>query len=256
MIKLLLLLLIVVLVGCTNGCNNDATDNAPKKMMDMKAFEEDLIVPSGLWKAMEAIYRPLALDAEGQSVKAEEEGKEGKEGEKPKQKEAEKDKDKEDLLKKRPPLDPISIHVYLVEKTPGVLGGQNYDLKYPIGGGVLDYRYFVPETRNGTFYVKVIYDKEMDPKETRIYYLSNAKIREMDDKPIGNGCSRYFDITDYWKKSMNNEGLELNTVGNRHISVTAGVLFFVSPHQGKLRIAHLTIKDGRHRELLCGVDQE
>jgi len=233
-----------LLVGCTNGCGGDPLDKVAKKSMDMRAFEEDLIVPSGLWKAMESIYRPLAFDPEGQSV-----------GE-VSQEQAGQSEKKEDLLKKRPPLDPISFHVYLVEKTRGVLGGQNYDLKYPIGGGILDYRYFIPETKNGTFILKVLYDKEMDPKETRVYYLSNAKIREMDGKPVGNGCSRYFDITDYWKKSMNGEGLVLNTTGNRHISLTSGILFFVAPHQGKLRITHLTIKDTRHRELLCSADNK
>ena len=39
--------------------------------------------------------------------------------------------------KKKPPLDPVGITVYLIEKTPGVLGGQNYELNYPSGGGLL-----------------------------------------------------------------------------------------------------------------------
>lgn len=203
----------------------------------MKEFEEDLVVPTVLWKAMEHIYKPMALDPEGQVVKETQKN--------------EKQKESEALMKKKPPLDPFSFHVFLIEKTPGVLGGQNFDLKFPVGGGVLDYRYFVPESRDGTFYLKVKYDQDMDPKETHIFYLSDAKIRQVDDKPLGNGCDRYFDISEYWKKSMAGDGLVLNTVKQRHISVTSGVLFFVAPYKGKLRIAHLTVRDSRHRDLLC-----
>jgi len=50
---------------------------------------------------------------------------------------------------------------------------------------------------------------------------------------------------------MKSEGLVLNTVGKRHISVTSGTFFIVEPYRGKLRLAHLTIRDSRHRDLLC-----
>ena len=244
-IALVVTLALSVLLG---GCHkDDPLSKLKKSTMDMKEFEEDLTVPAGLWKAMEASYRPLVMDAEGKAIK-EDAAKEG--GGK---KEKEKD-DFSDLLKKKPPLDPIGITVYLVEKTPGVLGGQNYELKYPAGGGLLDYRTFIPESKDGTFFLKIKYNSEMDPKETRIYYLSNAKIREVGGKPMGNGCDRYFDISHYWKRAMEGEGLMLNTVDFRHISVTAGTLFFVAPYRGKLRIAHLSLKDTRHRNLMCTGD--
>ena len=241
-----------LIAGC-DGCHKkDPFAEMPKKLMDMKEFEEDSTVPSVLWKAIESNYRPLALDPGGEAVKetVKEEKAEGQEN-KPKLSEEE-----ERLLKKKPPLDPISFHVWLIEKTHGVLGGQNWDLKFPVGGGYLDYRYFIPESITGTFFLQVKYDAEMDPKDTKIYYLSNAKIRQLEGKPIGNGCGRYFDITDYWKKSMAGEGLVLNTFGNRHLSVTDGTLFFVVPYRGKIRIAHLTIRDSRHRDLSCDVENE
>jgi hypothetical protein len=228
----------------------DPLTKVKKKTMNMKEFEEDLTVPSGLWKAMESSYLPLVMDAEGKAIKddsaKEESTKTGTKKKAP--------SEFEDLLKKKPPLDPIAITVYLIEKTPDVLGGQNYELNYPPGGGLLDYRVFVPESKDGTFFIKIKYGSEMDAKETRIYYLSNAKIREVDGKPLGNGCDRYFDITHYWKKSMDGEGLMLNTKNFRHISVTAGTLFFVAPYRGKLRISHLSLKDTRHRDLLCSSD--
>jgi hypothetical protein len=230
-----------VLMGCTP---KDPFAKVKFTAMDMREFQQDLQVPKALWKAMESVYRPMALDAEGLALKEDQKKDE--------------DEGSAELLKKRPPLDQIPFHLYLVEKTSGVLGGQSYDLKYPVGGGILDYRGFVPETKDGTFFMKVDFAKEMDPKEMRVFYLSNAKIRQLGDKPLGNGCGRYFDITDYWKNAMKGEGLVLNTSGNRHISITAGTLFFVAPVMGKLRIAHLLIKDPRHRDLHCdgGIDSK
>ena len=238
------------------GCHKkvDPVASAPKKLMDMKEFEEDSPIPATLWKVIEGNYKPLALDPGGAAVKesikeeGKEEGKEGKGG-------ASKSLTEEEtrLLKKKPPIEPISFHVLLVEKTPGVLGGQNWDLSFPAGGGYLDYRYFIPESNVGTFFLKVKYDGEMDSKETKVYYLSNAKVRQVDGKPMGNGCGRYFDISDYWKKSMDSDGLILNTVNNRHLSVTSGTLFFVAPYRGKLRVSHLSIRDSRHRDLGCSL---
>ena len=72
---------------------------------------------------------------------------------------------------------------------------------------------------------------------------------------MGNGCGRYFDITSYWKKVQAQEGLVLNTVDYRHISITAGTIFFVAPYRGKLRIGHISFKDSRHRDLLCSSEK-
>jgi hypothetical protein len=227
---LCLFLVPILILAAACHHNKDSLEGVKTTPMDMKEFEEDVVVPQALWKAMESVYMPLALDAEGKSVK------EGESG---------------DLLKKRPPLDPIPITVYLVEHTPGVLGGQNFELKYPVGGGILDYRVFIPETKNGTFFLKVKYGAEMDSKYLKVLYLSNAKVRDVGGQPMGNGCSRYFDVTKYWEKQMKGDGLMLNTVDARHISVTAGTLFFVAPANGKLRIAHLSIRDSRHNDLLC-----
>jgi hypothetical protein len=50
---------------------------------------------------------------------------------------------------------------------------------------------------------------------------------------------------------MKVDGLSLNTVNQRHLSILAGTFIFVSPVQGKLRLGHLLIKDSRHLDLLC-----
>ncbi len=243
------------------GCHKtDPHEKLKIAAMDMHEFEDDFIVPGPLWKVIETIYRPMALDPTGGEGgghgggEGEGHGEGGGHGEGSEKKEGH--EEAPILLKKRPPVEHTGFHVLLIEKTPGVLGGQNFDLHYPGGGGVLDYRGFVPETKTGTFYLSAKFDKEMDPKELHIYYLSDSKLREVDGKPMGNGCGRYLDISEYWNKSMKDEGLVLNTVESRHISITAGTFYFVTSVAGKLRMGHLTVKDSRHRELLCSTENK
>jgi hypothetical protein len=244
------LLALSFLIFCLSGCNGcqkkDPLESIPKKTMDMKEFEESENIPSALWNVIESNYKPLALDPEGQAVK---EGTKEKETD---EKSVKPTEEQIELLKKRPPLDPLSFRIYLIEKTAGILGGENWDLKFPVGGGYLDFRYFIPESiGSGTFFLKIKYDSPMDPKETKVYYLSNAKTRTLAGQTYGNGCHRYFDVSDYWNKAMKGEGLVLNTHLQRHLSLTYGTFYFVAPVLGKLRIGHLTIKDSRHHELSC-----
>jgi hypothetical protein len=239
--------------GCPGGCSKK--DDVKFTEADMTKFQEDLVVPTELWGTIQAVFKPMALDPEGQAAKeaVEEEKKEVK-GEHGETKSGAKGMAPDGatrLMKKRPQLDPIGLTVEMVEKTQGVLGGQNHRLKYPVGGSLLDLRYFVPGSVNGTFFFKLEFEQEMDPKELKVYYLSNAKMRQVGGAQIGNGCDRYYDISDYWKKQMKAEGLVLNTVNNRHVSILSGTFFFVVPVKGKLRITHITIRDSRHRDLVC-----
>jgi hypothetical protein len=89
----------------------------------------------------------------------------------------------------------------------------------------------------------------MDPKTTKVFFLSNSPIRS--DVGMGSGCNTYFDITKYWDKAMDGEGLALNTTDFRHLSLTTGTFLFVAPFNGKLRLGRLTLKDSRYRELAC-----
>lgn len=228
----LTLILFLVTVSCTE---DDPKPQVPLREKSMKQFQQDVRIPKPLWHEFEKIYRPLALDAEAADVVTDENA----------------DKKIVSLLKRRPPTDPLPFNVYLVEKTPGVLGGENFELKYPPGGGYLDYRNFLDPDLDGTFFLKVVYGKEMNPDETKVFYLSNAKERKVPGKALGNGCKRYFDISKYWKEVMDGNGLMLNSVDGRHVSLTAGTIFFVAPHEGKLRTAHLVLKDTSNRQLMC-----
>jgi hypothetical protein len=145
------------------------------------------------------------------------------------------------LLKKRPTLDGLKLTLFLIEKTEGLLNHRNFEISFGPGGGSIDLKDYLSAEKNGTFYLRVRYDQDMDPKLTRVYFLSQTKSE----------CNKYFEITNFWNKSMKDEGLNLNTVKERHLALVAGTFFFASPFQGKLRLGHLNIKDSRHPDLLC-----
>jgi hypothetical protein len=252
-------ILIVVVVTCLMGlvgCHRKAPEKVLRTTVDLTRGDDDFVLPEALWKTLETAYPDLTEIAPPTTAKEEkEEKKEEKKEKKEEAKEAKKDAkagivkaDTEDdeMFKRRPTVDPLSFSIFLTEKTSGVLSEPSYELKFGHGGGSFDYKDYLPEDKNGTFFLKVKYGEEMDPKLKKVFYLSNAK--------SGSGCNKYFEITKYWKDAMKHDGLVLNTSGFRHIDFTAGTFFFVSPAKGKLRLGHLTIKDSRHPELLCVVN--
>jgi hypothetical protein len=132
------------------------------------------------------------------------------------------------------------------------LGGKNLLLKFPPGGGKLDLAPYVRENPKGSFYFKVQWDNESLPwKSARVYFVSRSKIRKIEDKEVGSGCEHFFDLTKFWNSTMNSVGLFLNTTHQRHISVIAGVYYFVVFKEGKIHQAYLDVFDSRYRELLC-----
>jgi hypothetical protein len=241
------------------GCHRDVTKkNLGGAILDLTKQDEDFVIPSSLWKTFEESYPELTVVAapkEGEKEEGKkEEKKEGDHAKKPDPRVEAERQEHDELLRHRPTIDGLSLVVSLIEKTPGLfLEGQNYDVKIGTGGGTLDLKDVYPETKMGTFFLKVKYGSEMDPKKTKIFFLSNSPKRE--NLGFGSGCNRYFDITRYWNKSMKEEGIILNTVGLRHLSVLTGTFFFVSPFNGKLRLGRLSIKDSRHPELICSQEQ-
>jgi len=232
------------------GCHHkEAVEKIKKTEVDLTRGDDDFVTPAALWKTLEAAYPDLTQIAPPTEKESKEEKKEEKkEPKKEDKKEGAKktDSEEEELFKRRPTVDPLAFSVFLTEKTAGILKEPSYELKFGRGGGSFDYRDYLPEDKNGTFFLKVKYAEELDPKFGKIYYLSNSK--------AGSGCNKYFEVTKYWKDAMKHDGLVLNTSDFRHIDFTAGTFFFVSPFGGKLRLGHLSIKDSRHPDLLCEVN--
>jgi len=233
---LLSLLAALNLISCTRKTEEEMLRD--KKVVDMKSFEEDVTTPSELYNEMLKLHKPLALEPTAG---------EGKD----KDKEKEEGGGQRSMLKTKPPIEQVPFKVFLIEKTKGVLGNTNLELQYPAGGGFLDYKTFLQSPAPGYFLLDVQFGPEMDPKDFHVFYLSHARVRQIGGKTVGNGCGRYYDITKFWQDSAKNGGIELYTGDNRHISLTAGIFFFVTPFRGKLRMAHLTIKDSRYKDLEC-----
>jgi hypothetical protein len=235
--------------------SDDQREKLPRTKIDMKDFDEDIVIPTSLWKAFEESFPALTEDAPVVGAEAKE-GEKKDSKKKKSDKESKQDAEEKELLKHRPVVDGLPFTVYLLEKTPQILGGQNYELNYGPVGGNLDFAKYVEEKKNGTFFLKVKYGAEMDPKLTKIYFLSNAAVHNVNNRPAGSGCNKYYEITKYWKNAMKDDGLILNTSGLRHLAITTGTFYFVAPFKNKLRMGHITITDSRHKNLLCQVDQK
>ena len=237
----ILMALVALSLGITACTKKSTIVPTDRKIIDMKNFEEDLVVPVELYAEIEKLHKPLAMDPSAG-------GGEKDEGKKDKKEESGVEKS---ALKSKPPVEQISLKVYLIEKTNGILGGSNFELAYPIGGGLLDYKTFLQSPDPGYFKLAVEVDKKVSLEDLHVFYLSNAKIRKIGKQSVGNGCGRYFDLTQFWRDSMKSGGVELHTGDNRHLSLTDGIFFFIAPYKGKLLLAHLTIKDSRFKDLEC-----
>lgn len=274
-------LLILILVSCSKKEENEKYNLESRNMADSV---DDLKIPQNLWEDMEKIHRPMAFEGggeapagggHGEAPKAEGHGEapaaeghgeapaaEGH-GEAPEGGGHSGESGKTNVrrqmpyvVKKKPPLEPVELKIWLIEKTPGVLGGTNYELSFPVGGGKLDLKNFVSDKVNGTFFFKAVFEAEMEPSDLKVFFVSKALKRKVAGMELGAGCRKYMDISDYWKKISVTEGLMLNTLHLRHLSVAGGTLYFVWPYQGKLRISHLEIKDSRYPKVFCNSGEE
>jgi hypothetical protein len=152
------------------------------------------------------------------------------------------------------PTDFIGLKVYLTEKNPGILGGENHELIYGDGGGELDLADFA-QPKSGSFYfaVEPVLEIKNDDKSAppKVFYLSNAVKRKLNLEYVGAGCNTYHDVTSLMLEAAKSNGILVNTTAGRHVSTLAGTYFFAIPQAGHLYLAHLTVKDSRFRSLHC-----
>lgn len=223
--KLVTLLLVVIFLS---ACEDPPSYLSGRKLViNMAATTQDVSLPPKLWEELESVYRPLALDL---TQKTETDSK----------------------AKLEIPTDFFAFHVYLVEKTKGVLKKGNVDLQFGKGGGVLNLEDFVNDEKRGTFYLglqpNITYEKS---DVFKVFYLSNAKKVKIDGEEFGSGCGHYLEITDFYGKAMKTDGLLLNTSGARYVSQLVGSYFMAVSVKGKLNLSQLTILDSRHKNQHC-----
>lgn len=205
-------------VGCGEGGQGYRSHSFATR--NMTASSTDVKLPVALWKKIEDVHFADASRA-GSAVSAE-----------------------------GAPTEFMPIKVLLIEKSRGILGERNHELLFEEGGGEVDLKSLVVD-KKGTFSIAfepVVAGAERPPK---VFYLSNAIRRRVGNVDVGAGCDGYFDITSFFTKAMKHDGIEVNTTAGRHVSVLAGTYFFAVPHDGKLHVAQVTIKDSRYRSLHC-----
>ncbi len=214
----------LLLVAC-----EDKPEYMPKKpqVIRMAAGNQDVTLPSRLWEELEAVYRPPIFE------KASSEENDSK-------------------AKLEIPKDFFSFHIYLKEKSAGILTNRNgYDLSFGAGGGTLDMQEFVQQKR-GSFYFGFRPELEVEKDDVfKVFYLSNSRLNNIEGQLHGSGCDKYLDISDYFRNKMTGEGILLSASEGRHVSLMAGTYFFATSLKGKLYLSQLTIKDSRFKKLHC-----
>jgi hypothetical protein len=151
----------------------------------------------------------------------------------------------------------VGMRLRLKEKTPGILGGKNYEFKSKKSTGLfIDLANYIKGNK-GTFIISFEPYYKLDPTTAQVLFLSesvkrNEKSISNEGQALGGGCGRFFDITKSYISKIKDEGIEVNISGGRHVSLLAGTFFLrVAQELGSRALTHLTITDSKYPELLC-----
>jgi hypothetical protein len=212
-VKLILISLIFFALG-------SHADESPYKQYPAKQSSRDVKVPNRLVKSIEADYRAYLK------------------------------------LMEIPEVTPITrellnVYVDLTQARPAALQ-ENVRILTPVGGGVIDLQEFVTPLK-GAFRARIVFERQkgVDLKNIHVYYISRGERRNLDGEKFGAGCGRYFDITEYFKKKLTRDGVELFTADQRYVSVLAGTIVLVSFEKEALHVGSVTFEDGRFPALQC-----
>ncbi len=243
----------------------------------------DVSLPLSLWQKIDETYVPTPVATKSHSGEAGKEGAKegGKEGEGKGEKGAEKESGKGEEKKsehggappaehgtgkeksgesgghggkkvqlEKPDIDFAGVRVFLMERTPGILGGKNLELAFGTGGGELDLADYVQLDR-GTFSVAFEISSPHGEAPLRVFFLSNSRRRKVGYDSYGSGCENFYEISSYFNKAMLDRGLLVSSTDRRHVSALVGTYIFAFNYDTKLNLSQVTIKDSRFKDLHC-----
>jgi hypothetical protein len=145
----------------------------------------------------------------------------------------------------------IGIRVRLIEKTPGILGGKSFEIKSQRAGLNIDFAKYI-KGRKGTFILSFRPEADVSPEKTKVYFVSQSRKRKNSGQILGSGCNTFFDLTDYYLKTIMTEGIEVNVTNNRHVSLLSGHFIFLASQDGLVRaLTQLSFTDSTHSDLIC-----
>ena len=131
------------------------------------------------------------------------------------------------------------IKVTLEEKASGVLTEPVVRLEFPKAGGEVDFSKYVKNDR-GTFKISFQFDGFSDAENLKVYYVSRARKRKIDNQIYGSGCREFFDVKDFVKKVNEKDGLVVNVTRDRHDSAVGGHFLFSYKKEKQTFVSHRT----------------
>lgn len=201
------------------------------KEVKFEDIAEDVHVPSVVWDLLE--FKPVTVEKKEESHAGE--AKEGEKG------------GKEAIGKD---VSFAEITVFLVEKNDGIVKDEAVKIQMPKGGGEIDLSQYITDAK-GSFYVGFDFPEFKDSTAQKVLFMSKTRRRKIDDKVLGSGCNQVLDITTTFMKAMTKEGLKVNTVRERYITVLGGTFFFAAQKPTSVSVAQVTFKDSKHQNLFC-----
>lgn len=146
----------------------------------------------------------------------------------------------------------VGAKVRMIEKSPGVLGGQSVEVTSTRAGLHIDLSQYVKMSK-GTFLMSFKPDSDVKPEQIKVYFVSRSRKRKaLLGQNIGSGCNTFYDITDFYLKKILKEGIEVNVTNNRHVSLLAGHFIMLVSHEGVIRaMTQITFTDTAHPNYLC-----
>ena len=153
----------------------------------------------------------------------------------------------------KPKITLAPADVLLVEKNENILSDPALQIKFPQGGGSLDFSRYITG-KKGTFYLSFKFPEE-SVQPQKIIFVNRVIPRIIGTEKWGMGCHSAVDITEKFLKENEKQGLELNTSDLRHLNVVGGTFIFSAQKDNNLYVSQITFSDSRYKSLDCGVGQ-
>lgn len=144
-----------------------------------------------------------------------------------------------------------TVSVLLYEKTPGTLVSPSIEITLPKGGGVIDLAQYV-KSKPGSFLLSFRLNYGETSDSLKVQYVSRARKRRLNNKIYGLGCQSVADLKSYYLKTIEPEGLLLDTTRSLYLSVILGDFIFSYDKDLNTMLTRVSFTDSRQPQLACG----
>lgn len=149
----------------------------------------------------------------------------------------------------------LELTVKMVESTDEVLSHPSIQVPLRRDGAIIDFKDWVQRKR-GYFDLYLTLPeplREGEPyKNLKVFYVSSANQRELREQKFGAGCSKFMDVSKFYKESLgSSSGLRLNSTDQRYLSVLAGTFYFFTTEADNYYLGSISFTDSRFPKLMC-----